>query len=186
MERRFVSNPLGRFIWKAFDAVPFFDYFAIFMQTRAQRRRILTYLSNPSMQIHPTAALGDVWLRGNIEIGEGTYFNEGQVSSGPDSCVRIGKFCAMGYNVHIKAETHDLNQPTALDADTPLKVVEASINIGDHVWVGDNVFIRQGVTIGDHVIIGANSVVLKDIPAYAVAAGAPARVVRMQSKEPNA
>ena len=42
-------------------------------------------------------------------------------------------------------------------------------------------FIRHGVNIGDHAIIGANSVVLKDVPQYAVVAGVPAQVIRIQS-----
>ena len=44
-------------------------------------------------------------------------------------------------------------------------------------WIGQNAFILKGVTIGEGAIIGVNSVVVTDIPAYAVAMGNPARVV---------
>ena len=52
--------------------------------------------------------------------------------------------------------------------------------IGNNVWLGNNVCVMPGVTIGDGAIIGANSVVTHDIPAYAVAAGIPAKVVKQQ------
>ena len=52
--------------------------------------------------------------------------------------------------------------------------------IGNNVWLGNNVCVMSGVTIGDGAIIGANSVVTHNIPAYAVAAGIPAKVVKQQ------
>ena len=53
-----------------------------------------------------------------------------------------------------------------------------NIKIGDHVWIGENVIILKGVTIGDGAIVGAGSVVTKDIPAYTLAVGNPAKVIR--------
>jgi acetyltransferase-like isoleucine patch superfamily enzyme len=48
--------------------------------------------------------------------------------------------------------------------------------IGEGVWIGPLVTVFRGVTIGEGAVIGANSVVTKDIPAYAVAWGVPAMV----------
>ena len=50
--------------------------------------------------------------------------------------------------------------------------------IGKNVWIGRNVCILSGVNIGDGAIIGANAVVTHDVPAYAVAAGIPAKVIK--------
>jgi acetyltransferase-like isoleucine patch superfamily enzyme len=50
--------------------------------------------------------------------------------------------------------------------------------VGDNVWCGAHVVITSGVTVGERCVIGANSVVTQDIPAYSIAAGAPARVLR--------
>jgi acetyltransferase-like isoleucine patch superfamily enzyme len=50
--------------------------------------------------------------------------------------------------------------------------------ISDNVWCGVGVVVTSGVTIGERCVIGANSVVTSDIPAYSVAAGVPARVLR--------
>lgn len=51
------------------------------------------------------------------------------------------------------------------------------ITIGEDCWLGINVVIAPGVTIGKGAVIGANSVVTKDIPEYAIAVGAPAKVI---------
>jgi acetyltransferase-like isoleucine patch superfamily enzyme len=50
--------------------------------------------------------------------------------------------------------------------------------IGDDCWIGGNVSILPGVTIGNGCTIGAGSVVTKSIPAFSVAVGSPARVIK--------
>jgi len=51
------------------------------------------------------------------------------------------------------------------------------ITIGEDCWIGINVIVAPGVTIGNGAVIGANSVVTKNIPQYAIAVGAPAKVI---------
>jgi acetyltransferase-like isoleucine patch superfamily enzyme len=58
------------------------------------------------------------------------------------------------------------------------KVMHAPITIEDKVWIGFDVSILKGVTIGEGAVIGACSVVTRDVPAYTVAAGNPARTIR--------
>lgn len=57
------------------------------------------------------------------------------------------------------------------------KVKSAQVVIGDKAWIGFNASILKGVTIGEGAVIGAGAVVTKDVPAYAVAAGNPARII---------
>lgn len=57
-------------------------------------------------------------------------------------------------------------------------VTFGAVHIGDRVWLPWRVFIMPGVTLGERVIIGAGSVVTKSIPAGALAAGSPAKVIR--------
>jgi len=57
-------------------------------------------------------------------------------------------------------------------------VAHAPVAVKDKAWIGFNVSILKGVTIGEGAVIGACSVVTRDVPAYAVAVGNPARVVR--------
>ena len=55
--------------------------------------------------------------------------------------------------------------------------------VGNDVWLGYQSLIMPGVTIGDGAIIGSRSVVTKDVPAYTIVAGAPAKVVRKRFDE---
>jgi len=128
--------------------------------------------------IHSTVNLGDTYLDKNVYIDEGTYICSGQIFAGNNSKVKIRKFCAIGYNVHIKARTHDSTQGTTpSEKMKENKIIEKNIIIGDYCWIGDNVFIDAGVEIGEHVIIGANAVVIKDIPPYKVVGGVPAKIL---------
>ena len=58
--------------------------------------------------------------------------------------------------------------------------VARRVVIGRDVWIGAHVMVLPGVHIGDGAVVGAGSVVTKDIPAMAIAAGNPARVIRMR------
>lgn len=61
-----------------------------------------------------------------------------------------------------------------------------SVTIGNNVWIGRNVTICPGVHVGDNSIIATGSMVQHDVPADAVVAGYPARVVRwLRSVEPG-
>lgn len=63
-------------------------------------------------------------------------------------------------------------------APHPFAMVPPPINIGHDVWIGDQVMLKGGVQIGDGAIIAARSVVTKDVPPFAIVAGAPARLLR--------
>ena len=59
----------------------------------------------------------------------------------------------------------------------------APVEIGDGAWLGQNVVITPGVRVGRGAVVGANSVVRDDVPDFAVAVGAPARVVRRLERD---
>ena len=58
-----------------------------------------------------------------------------------------------------------------------------AVKIGNNVWIGDSAIISKGVTIGDNAVIGAGAIVVKDIPANAIAAGNPAAVLKYLDPE---
>jgi len=58
------------------------------------------------------------------------------------------------------------------------QVLKKEIVLENDVWVGANAVITQGVRIGTGSIVGAGSVVTKDVPAFSVTGGSPARVIR--------
>lgn len=89
----------------------------------------------------------------------------------------IGSYVMMGTDVTIIARNHRFDR-----TDIPMMhqgfEAERPVYIGDDVWIGDRVIILPGVHIGNGCVIAAGSVVTKDVPDYAIAAGVPAKVIR--------
>ena len=102
--------------------------------------------------------------------------------------VEIGKDTAIAQGVTIiDNNTHPINPadrrymrhtPHGSEERSNIYSANAPIIIGENVWIGTKARIQKGVTIGDNAIIAAHSVVTHDVPANAIAAGNPARVVK--------
>jgi acetyltransferase-like isoleucine patch superfamily enzyme len=115
---------------------------------------------------------------GAVSIGNYTGVGLSNVIIGP---VILGNYVMLAQNIVISGLNHgyeDVTIPPRLQ-----KVTTKQITINDNVWVGANSSITAGVTIGKNAIIGAGSVVTKDIPAYCVAVGNPARVIKQYNFE---
>lgn len=93
-----------------------------------------------------------------------------------------GKLFDIGQEFDAGAAYHAYNAPPARFDIRSSPV----ISIGNDVWIGHGAYIRPGVTIGDGAVIGAMSVVLKDVPPFAIVAGNPAAVRRMRLPPPIA
>jgi acetyltransferase-like isoleucine patch superfamily enzyme len=114
----------------------------------------------------------------NAQITLGAAVNVGSYCRiASQSKVHIGASTLIAAYSYIGAGNHQVG-----DDDTPLIEREmdlrGGVSIGTHVWIGARVTILDGVTIGDGAIVGAHSLVKDDIPAGAVAVGAPARVIQ--------
>ncbi len=69
--------------------------------------------------------------------------------------------------------------------DSPMLEADVrTISIGDRAWLPNRIIVLPGVRIGSHAVIGSGSVVTRDVPDYAVAAGNPARVVKQRARIP--
>jgi len=90
--------------------------------------------------------------------------------------VKIGDWVRMGPRVSMFTTNHNFSMKDQLVKQQGYSV--GRLDIGDDVWLGANVTILQNVSIGTGAVIGAGSVVVKDIPDYAIAVGNPARVVK--------
>ncbi|MDX3106801.1 acyltransferase [Nonomuraea angiospora] len=87
----------------------------------------------------------------------------------------------LGDAVRIGAHTSLLGFNHGTAPDRPVfrqAITSKGIRIGDDVWIGSNVVVLDGVTIGDHAVVGAGAVITKDVPAWAMVAGNPARPIR--------
>lgn len=109
----------------------------------------------------------------NLSIGKRFYSNF-NLTVLDSAIVIIGDRVMVGPNVIIATATHEIDVASRRDN------IEYAhpITIGDDCWIGGGVIILGGVTIGDGCTIGAGSIVTRNIPAWSVAIGAPAKVVK--------
>jgi acetyltransferase-like isoleucine patch superfamily enzyme len=142
---------------------------------------VLEALGEGRLEIGPQALLEPgVWLTApgsaRIMIGAGTFLNLG-VMVASFELVEIGAHCMFANGCFVTDGSHrfdDPHRPITWQGFTS----KGPTRVGDNVWCGANVVITSGVMVGERSVIGANSVVTTDIPAYSIAAGAPARVLR--------
>ena len=114
-----------------------------------------------------------------ISIGNNTVFSN-DITIIAESEIIIGERCLIGDRLTIyDNDGHEIDPSTR----TRSFGKTAPVNIGNNVWIGSVVTILKGVTVGDNSIIAANSVVIKDVPANAIVAGNPARIVKVLSQE---
>jgi acetyltransferase-like isoleucine patch superfamily enzyme len=111
-----------------------------------------------------------------LAIGSGTSISGNVVISAAHS-VRLGKKVLLARGVYISDHVHNYDDTSKAVLDQGIGRLEP-VEIGDGAWLGENVVVCPGVTVGAGAVIGANAVVTTDVPAHALAVGAPARVVR--------
>ena len=130
-----------------------------------------TIIATPDRKVR--FAVWPVWLgKGKIEIGKCCLICSGTRIMSATS-ITMGDGCMTAQNVIISdADWHDI-----YDRSMPIGKTQA-VTIGNNVWLGDSVIVGKGVTIGDNAVIGAGSIVVKDIPANAIAVGNPATVIK--------
>lgn len=115
---------------------------------------------------------------GPINIGKGTSIGCNSVIISM-SGVEIGEGVITAGNCYLSAGIyhHENKEVPIMEQEIYTK---GPIKIGKHAWIGTSVTILDGVSIGEGAIIGAGAVVTKDVPPFAIAAGIPAKVVRMR------
>lgn len=138
--------------------------------------RVSNY-NNRGCEIHKTVWIAaNVRIKGKVKIGKGSSIAQNCTLSGENVGIFIGENVMIAPNVVLVAFSHGTS-----DNDVPMsfqKNIEASIIIEDDVWISSNCTIGKGVTIGKGSIVGANSFVNKDISAYSIVGGVPAKVIK--------
>jgi acetyltransferase-like isoleucine patch superfamily enzyme len=142
-----------------------------------------------SLEIGPTATLR---LGRWSWIGHGCKIrvHEGECSIGAKTVmgqectisafqhVSIGRECILADRVMLIDFDHGV-----VEVERPIRaqgIYKRDVRVGHNVWVGYGACFLRGATVGDNCVIGTNTVITKDVPANAVVAGAPARVLRMR------
>lgn len=142
---------------------------------------------NGLMRLGEQVRMSGVSITGEVSVGRYTVIN------GPNTTinaklnpVEIGSFCSIAKDVAIQEYNHDVSRISTYYMRSNIfktdrmgeHLSRGGIRIGNDVWIGGKAMILSGVTIGDGVVIAAGAVVTRDVPAYAIVGGAPARVLK--------
>lgn len=127
---------------------------------------------------------------GKIHIENRLFTRDGAFLHADGGVIDIRKHVFLNRNVSITAKQHIVieddvtiaNNVVIVDHDhdyrNDTKFISKAVHIKNGAWIGANAVILKGVTIGEHAVVAAGSVVNRDIPAYSIAAGVPAKVVK--------
>ena len=138
--------------------------------------------------------------RGRIELGRWSWLGHGTKLRCHEGVITIGAKTVLGQDCTISAYQHvsigrecviadrvmliDFDHGV-VEVERPIRlqgIYKRDVRVGHNVWIGYGACVLRGVTIGDNAIVGTNAVVTHDVPANAVVAGVPARVVRMREE----
>ncbi|RKZ76050.1 MAG: antibiotic acetyltransferase [Gammaproteobacteria bacterium] len=180
--KNLLKNPITIWIYKLITS--------LFLEWKNKEKNLkIGYMSHISKckfgiynTIYNNVNLNDVNLNDFTYVASKTNINK----------TKIGKFCSIGPNCNIGLGKHpseifvsthpiffsQLKQAQITFSDKNYFKEFKTIIIGNDVWIGTNVIIVDGVTINDGAIVAAGSVVTKDIPAYAVVGGIPAKIIK--------
>ena len=167
------------------------------MKSRAKKNYISkkSKIDNGVELESPVRTYGNVTIKKGSKIGAFTFIN---VGSRVTSNTHIGRYCSIGRYCEIGAYDHPINwltsSPFAYNVKGHFPDYEGVVNnfradrptattIGHDVWIGSNVIIKRGVNIGHGAIIAGGAVVTKDVPAYTIVGGLPAKFIRNRFSE---
>ena len=126
-------------------------------------------------------------IRDRVEIGDGAVIMMGAIINigavvGAGTMIDMGAVLGgraiVGKNSHVGAG--------AVLAGVVEPPSATPVTVGDNVMIGANAVIIEGVQVGDNAVVAAGAVVTQDVPANAVVAGVPARVIKMKDEKTNA
>lgn len=116
----------------------------------------------------------DAFVHGPVVLGPRVSLNARVSIDGGAGGIRIGEGTRIATGATLYAFDHGL-APDRPVRDQP--VTSQGITLGADVWIGANAGVTDGVTVGDHAVVGMGAVVTRDVPAWAVVGGVPARVL---------
>ena len=117
---------------------------------------------------------------GSIQVAAGSSIHPGCQLKAYIAPIQIGEGVMIAANVALYSYDHGM-VPDLTIRSQPL-TAKGPIIIHNEAWIGTGAIILSGVTIGEGAVVAAGSVVTKDIPAGAIAAGNPARIIKHRNE----
>ena len=116
-----------------------------------------------------------------VIIDDGTKINNNFCAIAEHTSIKIGKNSLIGTNVEIlDSDFHGLE---ISERNQSKPQWSRAVQVMDNVFIGSNTKIMKGVTIGEGALVANSAVVTKDVPAFSIVAGNPARVIKMLANE---
>jgi phosphonate metabolism protein (transferase hexapeptide repeat family) len=160
---------------------------------------------SPTPLVHPSASLQDSRLGVYTEVGARTILTEVTmedysyvVNDSQITYTSIGKFCSIAAMTRINPGNHPMQRATqahftyrssayfageADDAEFFAWRRAHHVEIGHDVWIGHGAIILPGRNVGTGAVIAAGAIVTRDVPAYTIVAGNPAKIIRRRFDE---
>lgn len=167
--------------------------------TKAGYREFRTAAGEPYL-IHETAQIHEATLGGWVHLGPQTSLHESTLgdytyTAGDAQIIysTVGKFCSIASHVRLNPGNHPMWRVTQHHATYRLRDYGFAerdddsffdwrrahrVTVGHDVWIGHGAIVLPGVTIGTGAVVGAGAVVTKDVPAYTIVVGVPAKPLR--------
>jgi putative colanic acid biosynthesis acetyltransferase WcaF len=122
------------------------------------------------VHIYPSAK---IYLPWNLTIGDKSSIGEWALIYNLGK-VKIGSQSTVSHRAHLCAGTHDYHDPN-------LKLLRLPIEIGNQAWICADAFIGPNVTVGEGAIVGASAVVFKNVSAWNIVVGNPAKIIKQRN-----
>lgn len=163
----------------------FFETAQVFRFFRSRHRPGLVIGKNCSCYSGCSFSIGK---EGRCTVGDYTLLNGALVMA--EDLIEIGNYCIISWNVGIADSDFHPIDPAQRRQDAMAispygegrpprpPIATAPVRIKDNVWIGMGAVILKGVTIGENAVVAAGAIVTKDVPANAVVAGNPAKIVK--------
>ncbi|MDQ8190604.1 putative colanic acid biosynthesis acetyltransferase [Roseibacillus persicicus] len=111
-----------------------------------------------------------VWAPWNLRLGDQVGVGNGAILYS-QGMITIGKKVVVSQGAHLCAGTHDYEDPG-------FPLVTGDISVRARAWIAAESFVHPGITIGEGAVLGARSVAVKDLEAWGVYGGNPARFLK--------
>jgi len=165
-------NRVGRVAWGVVHAILYRPSPVVFHGWRRFLLRRFGATIGPGAHPYPTAR---VWAPWNLTMERDSCLGH-HVDCYSVARIVIGERAVVSQYAHLCSASHDYEDPA-------FPLTSAPVTIGAMAWIAAGAFVGPGVSVREGAVVGARAVVFKDVPAWTVVAGNPARAIKRRRME---